>query len=80
MDREERGEIGIDHKFSTGKTNDIIKSLTNDFLAHSFLGTGTEDQRIPRADCLTKLKMQDAGSESQACHHAADGERCGGTP
>lgn len=37
-------------------------------------GTGAEDQRLPRADRLTKLKMQDAGSEGEACHHAADSE------
>lgn len=96
IEREERGERGIGHQFSTGKTNHINKwskdrtnckytanlYLLNSyfFLAHSLVGTGTEDQRIPRADCLTKLKMQDAGSEGQACHHAADSERCGGTP
>lgn len=39
-----------------------------------FEGPGTKDQRLPGTDCFIELKMQDAGSEGQACHHAADSE------
>lgn len=42
------------------------------------IGTGPEDQRLPGADRLSKLKMQDAGCEGQTRHHAADSEWCGG--
>lgn len=41
-------------------------------------GAGSEDQRIPGANCFFEFKMQDADNESKTCHHAADSDRSGG--
>ena len=38
------------------------------------IGTRPEDQRLPGTNCFTKLKMQNAGSEGQACHNVTDSE------
>lgn len=41
-------------------------------------GAGSEDQRIPGANCCFEFEVQDADNESKTCHHAADGDRSGG--
>lgn len=41
-------------------------------------GAGTEDQRIPGANCFFEFKVQDANNESKTCHYAADSDRGGG--
>lgn len=43
-----------------------------------FPGAGSEDQRIPGANCFFEFKVQDADNESKTCHHAADSDRSGG--
>lgn len=37
-------------------------------------GAGTENKGLSGTDCITEFKMQDAGSEGQACRDAADCE------
>ena len=41
-------------------------------------GAGSENQGLPGADRLFELQVQDADHESQARHHAADGDRGAG--
>lgn len=40
-------------------------------------GAGSENQGLPGADRFFELQVQDADRESQARHHAADGDRRG---
>lgn len=53
--------------------------ITSGCILYFWIGTCPKDQRLPGANRLTQLKMQNAGSEGQARHHAPDSDWCRGS-